>query len=326
MNTRLTVADVRTALGRDTFHASSFLEELNQVCDRFINSKQYKGNVIRVTIQPSSTSHFITLPVEYLSALGAVYNHWPTPIFGEFHTYFESGPGTPIETDGWMGQLQDMGDGYCSQEDIIQANTEVVPNVAAEPGSIVLYCGGSDTGKTVRIFGIEEETGLPVSDANGVPGELITLTSPSVTSTKHYSKLTDVIKQVTNGGVTAWVAPTGGGSQYQIAQWLPWETRPRYRRYYTGTTTRAIEILARRRYQILRNDTDWVIPGCVAALKFGIKAINYEDGGYSKEAQDNWQQAFSWANEEATASRGGAQPSNPPPTWGGWNETIPQVH
>lgn len=313
-NTRLTVADARVPLERYVANASAFIGQLNQVTERLIYSGKWKGNVIKVTFD--SSAGYITLPPEYLSALGTAFNHWPTPIFGEFHTYFESGPGTPIEAAGWIGQMQDMGDGFCTQLDITEANTEVQPARAAAPGAVRLYSTGSDNGQVVRIFGIEQETGMPVTDPTGNPGENITLNAPFVDSTKHYSKLTDVIKPFTKGPVTAWVVPMGGGTNYQIATWRPSETRPRYRRYYTGTATRALQILCQRRYMPVVAETDWVIPGNIAALKFGLLAIRNEDTGYIDKAEANWEQAIYWLNNEAVASRGGALPSVPISGWG----------
>jgi hypothetical protein len=320
-NTRLTVADAREALNRVTKDASTFLSELNQVEERIILSKQYKGNVIKAVFE--SSIGYITLGPDYLNAIGAAYNHWPTPIFGEFHTYFECGPGTPLETLGWMGQLQDMGDGFPTQVDITQAVPQASPPVSAVPGSIVLYSTGSDNGKTVRLYGLQEETGLPVTDESGNPGEVVTLQAPFTTSKYHYTKLTDVVKAVTNGPVTAWVAPTGGGSEYQIATWRPGETRPRYRRYFTGRAEKAIQILARRRYQVLRAETDWVI-GNVAALKFGIQAIRHENTGFGEIAKDEWASAFYWLDQESAASNEGAQTSVPAGMWG-WMEPLPNT-
>lgn len=322
-NTRLTLGDAREELERYVKSPSVFRSTINQVCERYILNGKWKGNVIKVTID--SSTGFITLPPDYLAALGSTYNHWPTPIFGEFHTYFESGPGTPLESSGWLGQLQDLGDGYCSQKDIITADDRATPPVTAQPGSIRIYSTGSDNGKTVRIFGIEEETGMEVSDPNGVLGEEITLAAPFATSGKHYSKLTDVIKARTNGPVTAWVAPTSGAAVYQIATWLPGETRPRYRRYQTGRAEKAIQILCQRRFRPVWAETDWVIPGSLAALKFGIKAIALEDTGYDDKARALWNQGIVWLNDELTANMGGAQPSLPAGAWG-FMETIPEQH
>lgn len=323
-NTRLTVADARTSLERYVASAAVFIGQLNQATERLVYSGKWKGTMIRVTFD--SSAGFITLPPEFLSVVGSTFNHWPTPIFGEFHTYFSSGPGTPIEAQGWLGQLQDMGDGFCSQLDIIEANTEVQPNVTAQPGSIRIFSTGSDNGKVVRIFGIEQETGLPVTDQAGVEGENITLAAPFVDSTKHYSKLTDVIKATTNGPVTAWVVPMGGGTNYQIATWRPGETRPRYRRYRTGTAESAIQVLCQRRFMPVASETDWVIPGNLASLKFGLLAIRNEDTGYLDKAEKNWEQAFYWLNNEAVASRGGAAPSIPNEVWGAWMNGIPHQH
>lgn len=323
MNTRLTLADCRAALERFAT-PSTFTSSINQVCERLIYSGKWKGNVIKTVFD--SSDGFITLPPYYLSVMGTTYNHWPTPIFGEFHTYFESGPGTPLEASAWLGQLQDMGDGFCSQSNIITANPDASPPVTAQPGSIRLMSTGSDNGLTVRLFGIVEETGLPVTDNQGVLGEEMTLTAPWTTSANHYSELTDVIKATTKGPVQAWVAPTGGGASYQIAAWQPGETRPRYRRYMTGRAERAIEVLCQRRFFPVSAETDWVIPGNLAALKFGLKALRLEDSGYEDKAAAQWATAVKWLNDEATASRGGAAPSIPAGIWGPWNETIPQQH
>lgn len=315
MNTALTVAAARALLQRYST-AADFLSDLNQAVSRIMYSGKWKGMVIRVAINTATSQGFITLPVEFLSALGAAYNHWPTRIFGEFHVYSLSGPGTPRDTNQWYGQLQDLGDGYCSQEDIIQQNDDVTPHVQAVPGAIVLYSTGSDNGKTVRIFGEEQETGQPVSDSSGNPGEQLTLNAPFVVSTKHYSKLTDCVKGQTNGPVQAWVAPTAGGPQYQIASWLPWQEVPRYRRYQTGRIEKVIQILCQRRFIPMRAETDLVPIDSLAALKNTIRSIRYEDTGYDEKAANAWEKALGFVNDEATASRGGAEPSLPISTWG----------
>lgn len=323
-NTRLTVGDSRTVLERYVKSPAEYLSYLNQASERLIYSGKWKGNILKMVFD--SSEGYITLDPSMLSVLGSTYNRWPTPIFGEFHPYFESGPGNASEAADWLGQLRDMGDGFCTQTDIIQYNQYASPPTEAVPGSIVLYCGGSDAGKTVRLYGIQEETGEPVTDENGIEGELVTLASPFVVSAFHYSKLTYVEKDETDAAVEAWVAPTGGGDEYQIAYWRPGETRPQYRRYQTGTTEKAIQVLCQRRFQQMRAETDPVYPGNLAALKFEIQAIVYEDAGYLDKAAVAHGRAIQYLNDEATSSRGGAQPSIPASTWGSFVEPIPQQH
>jgi hypothetical protein len=322
-NTRLTVAQARVAL--QTYVASSavFVQQLNLVCERLINSGKWVGNVIRVTFD--SSTGYITLPPYYLSVIGSTFNKWPTPIFGEFHCFFEGGPGNPRETSSWLGQLQDLGDGFCTQLNIQEADADARPPIVAEPGAILLYSGGSDNGKVVRLYGTEAETGKPVVDPDGNQGENIALAAPFVQSTKHYSSLDKVVKPHTNAPVEAWVLPMSGTANYQIASWLSFETVPRYRRYQTGQTENAIQVLCQRRFVGVSAETDWVIPGNLAALKFGLKALRHEDSGYEDKAAKNWAEAMKWLDDEAAATRGGAQPSIPAGMWG-WGQVIPQTN
>jgi hypothetical protein len=247
------------------------------------------------------------------------------PIFGEFHRYQESGPGIPRETASWIGQLQDLGDGFCTQRDIQQEDLESRPIIPAKPGTVRLFSTGSDNGKVVRLFGIREETQEPIVDNAGNLGENITLTAPFTDSAYHYSQLTDIQKPYTNGPVNAWVVPTDGSATYQISVWLTFETRPRYHRYFVGHSENAIEVLCQRRPVAVRAETDWVIPGNLAALKFGLKALRHEDSGYEDKAEKNWATSLKWLDDEAAATRGGAQPSNPVGVWG-WNQPVPQTN
>jgi hypothetical protein len=322
-NSRLTVADARAALEQYVASASIFVSQLNQVCERLQNSGKYKGSIIKVKFQP--IVGYITLPPYYLSVLGGCFNRWPMPIFGEWHFYQESGPGIPRETASWIGQLVDRGDGFCSQRDVQQEDADARPVIPAEPGAIRLYSTGSDNGKVVRLFGVEEETGEPIVDNTGNLGENITLAAPFVDSTKHYSKLTDVIKPYTNAPVHAWVVPQSGSANYQIATWLTMETRPRYHRYFVGHSENAVEVLCQRRFVPVRAETDWVIPGNLAALKFGLKALRHEDSGYEERAAENWGTSLKWLDDEAASTRGGAQPPVPVDIWG-WGQVIPQTN
>jgi hypothetical protein len=320
-NSRLTVADARAALEQYVASASLFVSQLNQVCERLQNSGKYKGSIVKVKFQP--IVGYITLPPYYLSVLGGTFNRCPVPVFGEWHRYQESGAGIPREAASWIGQLQDLGDGFCTQRDVQQEDTETNPVVAAEPGAIRIYSTGSDNGKVVRLFGVREETGEPIIDNAGNLGENITLTAPFVDSVYHYSSLTDVIKPTTNAPLQVWVVPQSGTANYQIGTWLTMETRPRYHRYFTGHTENAVEVLCQRRFVPVRAETDWVIPGNLAALKFGLKALRHEDSGYEDKAAANWAESLKWLDDEATATRGGAAPSIPVDIWG-WKSSIPQ--
>ncbi len=324
MDSQITVADARIALQQYVRSASAFIGLLNQVCQRLILSGKWKGMVSKYAF--NSSAGFISLPPYLLSVLNSTYNRWPTTIQGQQYEMFESGPGLLSETWGWLGVLSDMGDGFPTEGDIIKANDETSPAITAKPGTVRLYSTGSDNGKIVRLFGTQQESSQPVSDPTGVLGESITLNAPFVDSVNHYSELTDAEKETTKGPIAVWVIPTGGGANYQLGSWLPQETRPRRRRYKTGRAEKAIEVLCQRRFVPVAAETDFVLPGNLAALKFGLKALNYEDTGYADKAKAEWASAINWLNEEATASRGGALPSVPNVGGMGGYDGIPEQH
>jgi hypothetical protein len=75
----------------------------------------------------------------------------------------------------------------------------------------------------------------------------------------------------------------------------------------------------------LRAETDWVF-GPLAANKFGLKGLNYEDTGYAEKAKAEWASAVYWLNDESVASRGGALPSVPNVGGMGGDDGIPEQH
>ena len=90
MNTQLTVADVRQQL-EPQFGEASFLQILNEVCERITKSGKWKGAILEVDF-PSSDG-FITLPYEFEAVLAMTYNRMPALTYTQFHTYMINGPG-----------------------------------------------------------------------------------------------------------------------------------------------------------------------------------------------------------------------------------------
>ena len=113
MDTRLTLADVRPILApmidSSDLNNPLFLQILNEVMERFINSGKWKGSIM--TLRFESSTGFITMPYNYAAALALTYDRYPFPIFTEFHQYVEEGPGKMDETLNWPGILIDLGDG-----------------------------------------------------------------------------------------------------------------------------------------------------------------------------------------------------------------------
>lgn len=303
MNTRLTLAQVRSVLYSmvDSTNPNNplFLEYLNEVQERYINSGKWKGNVI--TLRYASSEGVITMPFNYASALALTYDKYPAPIFTEFHQYVEEGPGKVDETLHWPGILVDLGDGYCTQADITAASV------------IRFYSSAADDTEVVRIYG--KLNGVIVYDAAGNEGEQVTLTAPFVTTTNQYTEITGITKPLTTARVYAkgW----DGTTETLLGTYQPNETRPCYRRYQTGVCEKEIRLICQRRFIPTVAETDWVIPGNISALRAGIQTRLYEEATDPDAADASFTRGLNFLNDEAKAFRGGARltVNNNPTPW-----------
>ena len=182
MDTQLTVADVRAQLcymvNSENPNDPLFLQYLNEVQQRLVNSGKWKGGIM--TLRYASSPDFITMPYNYAGALALTYDRFPYPIFTQFHQYVEEGPGKVDEALHWPGILIDLGDGYCTQANI------------AAPSNIRVYSSAADDTKKVRIYG--NLAGVTVYDSSGNEGEEVTLAHPYVTTTNQFTEITGVTK------------------------------------------------------------------------------------------------------------------------------------
>jgi hypothetical protein len=296
MDTRLTVADCRNALYTEVdatdINSPLFLPALNEVVERYTNSGKWKGATPRVTL-PMDGRNYISLPHWYQSVLVMRYQRVPRPIFTQFYEFSESGPGEIPDANNWTGVMIDLGDGFPTQVDIVSAGPLriTISNV-------------SDANKTIRLFGLDAN-GADVYSSDGSLGINVTTANPSVTTSQVFSKVTGV--QAPNMAAPWILYVMNDGVPVPLSTYYPGETRPQYRRYQTGILNEAIQLICHRRFNLLRNETDWVIPGNQTALRYGLKALAYEKAGQLDMAQASFSAGLSYLNQEAKAARGGAR-------------------
>lgn len=298
MDTRLTVADCRNALYTEVdatdINSSLFLPALNEVVERFTNSGNWKGSTPKVTIP--ATDGYFTLPRWYQSVLSMRYKRVPRPIFTQFYEFSESGPGELRDTEQFYGVMMDLGDGFVTQSDITTAGT-----------LRVTVGGAADASKTIRLYG-EDASGNVIYDSSGNQGINITTVNPSADTTQVFSTVTGI--QAASTMTLPWtLSVVNSGTPTQIGAYYPGETRPIYKRYKVGQTDEAIHTICRRRFIQLVAETDWVIPGNLSALRYGLKMLAFEKAGQIAEADACFNRAMGFLNDEAKASRGGGKPS-----------------
>jgi hypothetical protein len=61
--------------------------------------------------------------------------------------------------------------------------------------------------------------------------------------------------------------------------------------------------IAKRRFRILTDDSDYIYPGNITALKHALMAVNYEDNANQEQAAVSWAACFSALNRSTAQSR-----------------------
>jgi len=282
-----------------------FLQMMNEVQERYINSGKWKGTV--VTVRFDSSPGFVTLPYNYSGVLAMTYDRYPVPVFTQFHQYVEEGPGKVNEALHWPGILIDLGDGFVTQANIPSA------------GVLRIYSSAADNGKIVRVYG--NLNGDTVYDSDGNEGEQVTLAAPFVATTNQFTEMTGFVKVLTKARL--YVRSWDGTTATLVATYQPNETVPVYRRYQTGVAEREIRMICQKRFIPTVAETDFVYPGNISALRAGIQSRLFEDATDPDAADASFTRGLNFLNDESKSSRAGGRATlnnNPTP----WCATLSQ--
>jgi hypothetical protein len=105
--------------------------------------------------------------------------------------------------------------------------------------------------------------------------------------------------RITAGDVAATIATVGPGSGVT-----------RYRRFRVpgAGDGKVVHVLCKRAFRLLAEDTDITYLGNLNAIKNGLLATIAEDSNDVERAQLFWNTAFQLLEEEASSTRGAAQP------------------
>lgn len=292
MISRITVADAREALYPyvcgDDRNSSRFLEYLNQARERILNSGKWKGTVLNVLFE--QLDGYISLPREGEALLGLHVNNFVFPVNSKWYEFNVNGPGKVPDSIQSMNMAIDLGENYCTIEDLDEAVEIVLEAVNAE-----------DAGQVIRLFG-KDENGEEIFDADGVRGEEIELSTSPVTSTKTYSTLTQVNKGLTFGYVKLYADES---PDRLLANYAPSELNPLYRRYMIKTKDDAsITGKMKLRYFPLCAESEPVVPANLGALKMALLALTYEDSNDLASAQQYWTNCYALLDDQMREHRG----------------------
>lgn len=305
MTSGITVADARTLLAvyvspEDT-NSTKFLNYLNQVRERIINSGKWRGTTFNVVFDTSRD--YITLPREAEALLGIHVSNRPYTIQSRWYEYLQGGPGKLDNPDATTsirdtGFLVDMGDNFCALEDITADEITLI-----EP--LLFKCvneDDSDLGLTVNIQGLDMN-GQTVYDSDGRLGINVPLSSTAQV-VGYFSKVTNIQMPVTFGTKQLLI---GEGTPRVLSTYAPAETNPQYRRYRLAATDKTVIGACKMRYLPLVGETEPVIPNNIGALKMGLLALNYEDVNDMTTAEAFWGKCFTLLDDQMREFRGSAR-------------------
>lgn len=281
-----------------------FDQRLNEVIERFTNSGTWKGCIVEAVF-PTDTDGRIVLPYYIDSILAGTLRGVPAPVYTTFHMFTEVGPGYILPNNQTGIPFFDLGDKFPTETEIPAGSYGVLRTTISDAG---------DVGKVNRYFGLDEN-GDEIFDAEGNRGEQVILANPTVDTVNQFSRVTGVQKQESLGMETlAWM---DGATPTTLSTYYPTETVPLRHAYQIGTVNedptyaeKTLACLCRRRYVPLTADTDFVIPGNLGAIKFGLLALNAESApadNMRETAKRYWADAYQLLDQQHKATRGGAR-------------------
>ena len=284
-----------------------FAAHISDVVERFHGEDGWIGSHATFRVDVSTDKTFF-LPFYLDSLLHARLDRSPARIQSGRYEFLHDGLGEVSATDSLAGTLIDIG---------MSGIPTVFPTTASTLG--VQAASSADYGEVVRILGYDA-SGNRILDATGEPGEAVTLASGTVLTTNTFQSIQGIQKELTAGRVT--IRHTSAAETLAVLE--PWMEAPSFRGYRcVDLTAEAVIAYCKRKPIPVRYEADYIFPGSINALRFGLHARNFEEAGQLKEADAYLSRAIEDLNHEATRYRGGNEEHIMYEVWG---QGIPGIY
>jgi hypothetical protein len=299
-----TVAEARRRLAKLFYKGDEsnreFIDKINEVIERFHSTERWVGSLatFRWNVE---TDKSIYLPYFLDSINAATLDSKPARVQGPRYEFVHDGPGLVEKGSGLPGAMIDAGVFGISTDYPENPSTLTVSTVSA-----------LDAGESIRILGYDHN-GAWITDAEGTPGEKVTLSSSPVSTVSLFSGVKGIQKGFTRSHVS--VAHAGTGTV--LANLENWMTNPRYRCYrVTDTSAKTVTALCKRRPVPVQSEEDYIFPGDLSALKLGLFALHYEEESETARRSQYFREAIELLNEQSASYKGGAQEQASFEPWG----------
>jgi len=307
MDVGLTASTVKQA--RDRFgllyfpndvNDPKFFERITEAIERVHGIERWVGGEATFAINVATEKTFC-LPYFLESIHAALIDDNPGRVKGARYEFMYNGPGRVPATSGIPGTIVDMG--------VVGIQ---VPFPSTASVLQVEAVAGSDIGETIRILGYDENEAW-ITEADGTPGEEVTLAGTAVLTTNQFSAVKGIQKLVTAGRVVV----NHNGTGTELASIEGSHVNPYYRCYRVlDSSATTITALCKRRPVPVRRDEDYIFPGNLPALKMLLQALDFEEASEIDRAQQYFRMAVEILNGESATYKGSAEESLNFEIWG----------
>lgn len=290
---RLRLADVRVPVARvlnECATSDNVRTYANEAHRRLVQRGKWFGTLQKYQICVSNTGC-----LAWPRAIETIEAYWlcstPGIIRNGFYETLTNGPGL-LNDSGYCNILVDRGTSCTFDEiDGVVSKVMVQADVTEAAGKRILIRGYDQNAAWIR---------TQTTDGTWIDGEYVTIGTLASYTTNLFTKITETIKDVTNGPVRLWQYDTTLGlATRALAYYEPDETLPIYRLSQvpglacshgcgssgTGCQSNSVTVLAKLRHIDTVVDNDFFLLGNLAAIKLMVMAILKEERNLIGEAQ-----------------------------------------
>jgi len=282
----LTLGQAKQKILRKQSHLDPDLvaDQINAACEVLITDTKLKDALLQDDLP--IYGGILTLPRYYQTCLGILRSSNPLLIRDPWLQYSPAGPGsmTGATDPNVVGQIVDLGDGYCCIREprdinaagcLLKFYTDASPTTEIYESILQIY-GLDGDGRVIRTT-----TGTNIRTGEAV--DLLAATG-SVTTTNAFTKITQVVKPNTNGVITVYAIdpgdPNPATNEHLVAAYQPSEKNPNYRRYKApvapdNTDTYTASCLLRLRFVEAELDNDFIFVDNFVALEDALLHLQY---------------------------------------------------
>lgn len=289
----LTLKQISDALSIYAPTDGSFVPRINQTLARLHNMGTYRDLTVQYSLPV--VGGCIYLPLDAEAVLHTAIDGQPAAVRSLWHDFKTVGTGGNDLTWGLVDA------GYSPVILDLPAATDtlhLVPS-AGSPTKFP-FVGTDDSGISISASDGVTRFRAETYDS-GFDGAAIVFPEPvSYIESIRFDQLNDSFDlRLTAGDVATTVATVGPGSGVT-----------RYRRFRVPGTGdgKVVHVLCKRAFRMLAEDTDITYLGNINAIKNGLLATIAEDSNDVERSQLFWNTAFQLLEEEASSTRGAAQP------------------